>query len=170
MKEKILQTLRELGFICEFVDDLGYDFSYESTHYLYLPNDKDEKFLNICIPVIADMDSNNLLASYQMVDKLNHELKYTKAYVVSGKVWLFYERELLENDDLADVLAGMILCLDGCLHFAHHLYRQAGMPIDQDEEDGTDSDETETVEDDDTDSDGDDNPSSTEEDITDSKE
>lgn len=49
MKEKVLKALKELGFKLEEVEDFGYIFQYEGTHYLYAPNIMGEEFLNICI-------------------------------------------------------------------------------------------------------------------------
>ena len=32
-----------------------------------------------------------------LLEKINSTLKYIKAYIVGNRVWLFYERELIEQ-------------------------------------------------------------------------
>lgn len=41
MKEKILETLRMMGFEVEEMEGLGFGFRYEGINYLYMPNDED---------------------------------------------------------------------------------------------------------------------------------
>lgn len=47
MKEKILNTLKEIGFTVEEIEDFGFLFQYEGTNLVYTPYSKDENFLNI---------------------------------------------------------------------------------------------------------------------------
>lgn len=118
MKEKILETLSDLGFKLEEADDLGYSFFYEGTNYLYLPADDDEAFLNISIPGIEDFDENDPQKGLTLLEKINSNLKYVKAYIMGKYIWLFYERELFGNEDLKQVLSRMIMRLDTALFFA----------------------------------------------------
>ena len=117
MKEKILEALKALGFELEEMDGLGYDFQYEGKHYLYMYNEDDEDFLNISLPAVLDIDEENNLDFYKVMDKLNGTFKYVKANKLSDSMWLFYERELFGDEDLKQLLYRMILHLEAALNY-----------------------------------------------------
>lgn len=108
MKEKIFETLNAMGFNLTEVDTFGYAFKYEGVNFLYMYNEDDEKFLNLSIPCIHDLDKEDVIKYYALCDKINSTLKYVKAYTLNDSLWLFYERELFENDDLEELLSRMI--------------------------------------------------------------
>ncbi len=108
MKEKILETLNNLGFSLTEVGTLDYAFKYEGINFLYMYNEDDEKFLNLSIPDIYDLDKEDIIKYYTLCEKINSTLKYVKAYTFNDNLWLFYERELFENDDLEELLSRMI--------------------------------------------------------------
>jgi hypothetical protein len=118
MKEKILEAFAELGFQLEQMDDFGYGFSYEGTNFIFMPNSDDEEFLNICVPGIYDLEEESPLTFIELMNKINSTLKYIKAYELSKSIWLFYERELLGNEDLVKVISHMILHLEAGLMFS----------------------------------------------------
>ena len=119
MKEKILDAFKALGFEMEDMEGLGYGFQYEGKHFLYMYNEDDEDFLNIALPAVLDMDDENNVGFYQVMDKLNGTLKYVKAYTLNDSMWLFYERELFDDEDLKQILSRMILHLEAALMFLH---------------------------------------------------
>ena len=118
MKEKILEAFAELGFKLEQMDDFGYGFSYEGTNFIFMPNADDEEFLNICVPGIYDLEEESPLLFIELMNKINSTLKYIKAYELGKNIWLFYERELFGNEDLAKVISRMILHLEAGLMFS----------------------------------------------------
>ena len=118
MKEKILEAFAELGFKLEQMDDFGYGFSYEGTNFIFMPNSDDEEFLNICVPGIYDLEEESPLTFIELMNKINSTLKYIKAYELGKSIWLFYERELFGNEDLAKVISRMILHLEAGLMFS----------------------------------------------------
>ena len=118
MKEKILEAFAELGFQLEQMDDFGYGFSYEGTNFIFMPNSDDEEFLNICVPGIYDLDEESPLTFIELLNKINSTLKYIKAYELGKSIWLFYERELFGDEDLAKVISRMILHLEAGLMFS----------------------------------------------------
>ena len=137
MKEKILEAFAELGFQLEQMDDFGYGFSYEGTNFIFMPNADDEEFLNICVPGIYDLEEESPLSFIELMNKINSTLKYIKAYELGKSIWLFYERELFGDEDLAKVISRMILHLEAGLMF----YRKAMAEIKSNEEDkGEDND------------------------------
>ena len=137
MKEKILEAFAELGFQLEQMDDFGYGFSYEGTNFIFMPNADDEEFLNICVPGIYDLEEESPLSFIELMNKINSTLKYIKAYELGKSIWLFYERELFGDEDLAKVISRMILHLEAGLMFS----RKVMAEIKSNEEDkGEDND------------------------------
>lgn len=137
MKEKILEAFAELGFQLEQMDDFGYGFSYEGTNFIFMPNTDDEEFLNICVPGIYDLEEESPLLFIELMNKINSTLKYIKAYELGKSIWLFYERELFGDEDLAKVISRMILHLEAGLMFS----RKAMAEIKSNKEDkGEDND------------------------------
>ncbi len=111
MKEKVLEALRTLG--CEPKNlSFCYGFDYEDMHYLFLPNDNDENFLSFALPGVLKFEDENPLPTYKLMDKLNSSVKYVKATNLDGNAWLFYERELLGNEEMEEVVAAMIYSLE----------------------------------------------------------
>ena len=137
MKEKILEAFAELGFKLEQMDDFGYGFSYEGTNFIFMPNADDEDFLNICVPGIYDLEEESPLTFIELMNKINSTLKYIKAYELGKSIWLFYERELFGDEDLAKVISRMILHLEAGLMF----YRKAMAEIKSNEEDKGEDDD-----------------------------
>ena len=118
MKEKILAAFENLGFNLEDTESLGYTFNYEGINFLYMYNEDDENFLNISVPGIYDLEENNKEKYEELKEKINSTLKYIKAYTLGDSLWLFYERDLSNNDDLEEVIRCMILHLAAALVFA----------------------------------------------------
>ena len=143
MKEQILEAFRDLGFKLEEEEGMGYCFNYEGLNLLYMYNENDEEFLNIALPGIVEVESDNMLQICALLEKINSSLKYVKAYMLGNSVWLFYERELIEQreqsrtcsdyaesrekktegqlcgeEDLMTVISRMILHLEAGLVFA----------------------------------------------------
>ena len=168
MKEKILEAFRELGFKLEEEEGMGYFFNYEGLNLLYMYNENDEEFLNIALPGIVEVESDNMLQICALLEKINSSLKYVKAYMLGNSVWLFYERELIEQreqsrtcsdyaesrekktegqlcgeEDLMTVISRMILHLEAGLVFA----RKAMAEIEETMTNGcSDDDTTESAE------------------------
>ena len=137
MKEKILAAFDNLGFNLEDNESLGYHFYYEGINFLYMYNEDDEDFLNISVPGIYDLKENNKEDYNALKEKINSTLKYVKAYTLGDSLWLFYERDLLGNEDVEEVLRCMILHLAAALIFA----RDSIEKIDNGESDeGSDND------------------------------
>ena len=143
MKEKILEAFRDLGFKLEEEEGMGYCFNYEGLNLLYMYNENDEEFLNIALPGIVEVEDDKMLQICALLEKINSTLKYIKAYMLGNSVWLFYERELIEQreqsrtcsdyaesrekktesqlcgeEDLMTVISCMILRLEAGLVFA----------------------------------------------------
>lgn len=142
MKEKILNALVALGFDLEQLDDFGYGFQYEGTNFIWMPNDHDVSFLNIAIPAIlekGDTDDNNF---YELMNMLNSNMKYIKANTLGDSLWLFYERDVYdENEDLERILTRMIVHLHGSLME----FRKAICEANKESGDDSDNDDSEVV-------------------------
>lgn len=137
MKEKILAAFENLGFNLEDNESLGYHFYYEGINFLYMYNEDDEDFLNISVPSIYDFEKDNKEKYEELKEKINSTLKYVKAYTLGDSLWIFYERDLLGNEDLEEVIRHIILHLAAALMFA----RDSIEKIDNGESDeGSDND------------------------------
>lgn len=118
MKEKILEAFENLGFNLEETESLGFAFKYEGINFLYMYNENDEDFLCLSIPGIYDLEENNKEEYEILKEKINSNLKYVKAYTLGDSLWLFYERDLLGNEELEEVIRSMVLHLAAALVFA----------------------------------------------------
>lgn len=121
MKEKIMEAFAQLGFNLTEVENLGYAFSYEGINYLYLNSDDDEEFLNISVPGIYEVDEENATTYLAVCEKINSLRKYVKAYTFGDSLWIFYERALIGDENLEEVIRHMILHLAAALVFAHDI-------------------------------------------------
>ena len=119
MKEKIMEAFAQLGFNLTEVENLGYAFSYEGINYLYLNSDDDEEFLHISVPGIYEVDEENATTYLAVCEKINSLRKYVKAYTFGDSLWIFYERALIGDENLEEVIRHMILHLAAALVFAH---------------------------------------------------
>lgn len=133
IKDEILDAFDALGFKMEPIDDFGYGFDYEGSNYLYLPSDNDEDFVNVCIPGIYELEEGEDMLYYKLVDKINSSMKYVKSYKYGGRVWLFYERELIGGEDLMMLLSHMILSLEASYNFARKAMAELKASDDGDE-------------------------------------
>ena len=113
-----MEVFAELGFKLEQLDDLGYEFSYEGTNFIYMPSSDVDDFLNICVPGIYNWEEESSLIFIELMNKINSTLKYIKAYELGKSIWLFYERELFGDEDLMKIISRMILHLEAGLMFS----------------------------------------------------
>lgn len=134
MKEKIMEAFAELGFQLERMGDFGYGFSYEGTNFIYLSNDDDD-FLNISVPGIYDLEDGPPSTFIELMNKINSTLKYIKAYDLEQSIWLFYERELLGDEDLPKVISRMILHLEVGLMFSRKTIAEIKSNVDDKSQD-----------------------------------
>lgn len=118
--EKVLEALGALGFKLKQVEDALYTFDYEGREYWYLPSGN-ELLLNIAIPGICEFDEENTLSCFELEDRLNATLEFVKVYKASGHLWLFYERELMGEEDIRLVLAQMIARLESAMYVSEKI-------------------------------------------------
>ena len=150
-----MEAFSELGFKLEEEEGMGYSFNYEGLNLFYMYNENDEEFLNIALPGIIDVEEDRILQICALLEKSNSTLKYVKAYMVGNSVWLFYEREIIGEEDLMTVISRMILHLEAGLAFARKALAEMEATMasgSSDEEAADDSGEMaaeETMEDDD---------------------
>lgn len=143
MKEQVLKTLADLGFVTEQRGDHGYSFDYEECHLIYIATqDDDDEFLNIVAPHITDLNEMNELDFYKVIAFATQHLQYVKAYPYHDCLWLGYERQVRPGEDLEDILPRMIVSLERAIQFTHTLKArlEAGMNIDLTASDDNDDD------------------------------
>lgn len=133
MKEEVLNTLKKMGFELDELGELGYGFEYEGHRLVYMFSENDETFLNIAVPYAQEIDTDNELPYYQIMDHINSKLKYVKAYRIGDDIWLFVERELFEGENLNDSLISVINHLDAGLNILHRTMEMLKAEDDSDE-------------------------------------
>ena len=112
-----MDQLKAMGFELYVMGDFGCRFEYEGNRYLYIFTDEDEELLSIALPVVYQFEEKDSETFYRLMDKVNSRRKYVKANLQNGSMWLFYERELIGEEDLDRLLRRMILHLDSSLYF-----------------------------------------------------
>lgn len=120
MKEKIVEALRDLGFILEEVSGIGYHFKFEAVNMFYL-NSEDEKFVSIIVPGIFETENSDMDVVYKTMEKVNSTLKYVKAYLWNDSITLTYEREMFGEENLEEMLGSMIVQLESALRFSRNV-------------------------------------------------
>lgn len=118
MQEKILEAFENLGFKMQPAESAGFIFEYEGNKFLYMSHNNDEEFFSISLPSFYDFEEDNATIYNALSEKINSTLKYVKAYTLGNSMWLFYERELLGEDDFEKLIYHMIMHLDAALLFA----------------------------------------------------
>lgn len=109
-EEKVIQSLKEMGFNPEQLDTHVHVFTFEENPFVLFSDDDDET-LRITIPNILDIDENNELAVYEAMNEINLSIKYIKLCKFGDSVWCFHEQRHDEDDDLEDLIRFSILLL-----------------------------------------------------------
>ena len=74
-----------------------------------------------CAPCdLLDYVIQEMTERIEAMERLNATLKYVKTYKAFGGLTLFYERELMEDEDLKGVIRRMIMHLEAGHFFLHH--------------------------------------------------
>ena len=55
-----------------------------------------------------------------LAERVNAMLKYVKAYRLGKTLWLFYERELLSEENLPQIISRMVVRLEAANCFVHY--------------------------------------------------
>ena len=115
MNEKVLETLKKLGFVTIPVENFHL-FEYEGRGFFYYVDD--DSFLSIVLPNLMDADSDDeeehedkFMDLLKMQVEVNNKVKYVKAFVRQDSLWLSYEREVYAEEDLEELIPKMILHL-----------------------------------------------------------
>ena len=153
MKEKIVEALRDLGFILEEVSGIGYHFKFEAVNMFYL-NSEDEQFVSIIVPGIFETENSDMDVVYKTMEKVNSTLKYVKAYLWNDSITLTYEREMFGEENLEEMLGSMIVQLESALRFSRNVIETLQNETnDADADDEADDADVEEMDADDSDAD-----------------
>lgn len=114
MKEKVLESLKKMGFVTTALDNY-HMFEYEGKGYLYSVDDDDDSFLSIALPNIMNAESDDeeehddkFSEILKMECEVNSNVKYVKALIVKESLWLTYEREVYAEEDYEQLLPMII--------------------------------------------------------------
>lgn len=120
MKEEIFTAFKELGFTLTPTGETWQMFEYEGVAFVVRQDDDDdESFFCMAVPQIADFENYSLPVICALNECVNSTIKYVKANVISESVWLFYERELIEDEiNFEEVISHMVQRLMASYIFA----------------------------------------------------
>lgn len=135
MKEKILETFSQLGFQLRDAEGIGYVFDYEGMRLLCMFNDQDKDFFSIALPSFYEYDEENAGKYCALAERINSTMKYIKAYTLGGSMWLFYEREVLDGENIEDIIQHMIFRLEFGLIFARKAIEDIDASFGKEDED-----------------------------------
>lgn len=156
MQDKVLQTLDEMGFKTEALENDIFSFEYENTKLLFMPGGLENEMLVFCVPGIFLINEEHLWISAVLMEKINNETCFIKSFMLGEHVALFYERELFGNDDLEETISRMVIHLhkaqEIALMYADGLMKKFGpkdnSALDETEEEDWEDDELENNTDD----------------------
>lgn len=113
MKNKVIATLQELGFVIYQSMD-SFVFEYEGKYFMYINDDKDKDYMTIIHPYLIkavegeEGHKDKIVNLYTMQFVVNSNVKYVKAYVCGESLWLAYEHEFNAQEDLGELITKMI--------------------------------------------------------------
>ena len=76
----------------------------------------------------------------EVMNKVNSTLKYIKAYAMGESLWLFYERDVMGEEDFPLTISRMIRHLEAAMYFAHKSIAEIKESANRDESDTDDFD------------------------------
>lgn len=112
MKRVILETLKELGFELTKQAKNAYMFDYEQLKFLCTTERNDDEYLSISLPGIVKMDGESNGIAQELMDHINLNMRYVKAFPVDGVVWISYEICLQDGMDMRECIKHMIGTLE----------------------------------------------------------
>lgn len=112
IKEEVLCSLRELGFLPEQISDAVYSIDYEESKIYYMVEGDDIKSVSFATTKIFDITDENRQAVNSALLQLNNHVKFVQANAPSGKcVWLSYHHFFGDNVVTTDVIGHMVKAL-----------------------------------------------------------
>lgn len=101
-RELMEEYLSREGFRYE-KENYGLSFRYEGANFLFIANDNDNDFFQLAMPGIFDVDSDNIVAVYKAMDKVNVGQKVVKCGIMGNdSVWVFFEILIDRSPELKD--------------------------------------------------------------------
>ena len=154
MKEKVLETLKKLGFVTIEIDNY-HMFEYEGKGYLYSVDDNDDSFLSFAIPNIMNAESDdeeeyddNFSEMLRVECEVNSKVKYVKALIVKDSLWLACEREVYAEENYEQLVPMMILRLFKAAEFVREEFAKSQLEAELDAAEDDASDTCPSIEDD----------------------
>ncbi|MCQ2258460.1 MAG: hypothetical protein MJZ41_10785 [Bacteroidaceae bacterium] len=102
--ELMLKFLKEQGFLPETLDNGNILFKYQMSSFLYIENDEDESFFQLCMPSIFNVTEDNREAALIAANAVSSCMKVAKAVVFEDDVWLITECLLDSTPVLEDLV------------------------------------------------------------------
>ena len=112
--EMVLEFLRKEGFCPDVDQDNGnIVFKFQMTTFIFVNNDADEDFFQLCMPNIYDVTDDNREMVFEAMNKVNYTLKVMKAAIIHDSVCLFFENLLDQTPDVTTIIPRALAILQG---------------------------------------------------------
>lgn len=114
MRQDILQALKALDLqqLRKAEHDI-YAFTHKERTYLFVY--KPNNFVQICLPEAIKADGLSELATYKLMERINSEIRYIKAFLVDNKILFACETLMPEGVDVKKYIHTMLYVLDGAV-------------------------------------------------------
>ena len=95
--------------------------------------------MSIAIPAVLEKSDIDEHIFYRLINHLNCTQKYIKAISLSDRLWILYERELIDEDDrLEHVISEMITSLESAILNLYNSIQESEGRTDEEVESNTD--------------------------------
>lgn len=103
MNKQILDFLKKQGLAPE-MEDGNIVFKYQMRSFKVYREKDDERFLNIAMPFIYDVDKNNYYDVLAALDKVNQGTKLVKLYISNDGVYVGAEQFLDSDPNFDEII------------------------------------------------------------------
>ncbi len=103
MLEKVFEYLKNEGLVPERVDN-RIRFKYQMFYFVIFGETDDERFLNITLPEIYEVNADNRIDALEAINTVNDGTKLVKLYIYDNEVWVGVEQLLDSTPDLGDII------------------------------------------------------------------
>lgn len=121
MLEKVFEYLKNEGLVTERVDN-RIRFKYQMFYFVIFGETDDERFLNITLPEIYEVNADNRIDALEAINTVNDGTKLVKLYIYDNEVWVGVEQLLDSTPDLGDIIPRTLrVLIDGRERFYNAL-------------------------------------------------
>lgn len=113
LEKRVIKHLHSMGFETKKFGEYIYVFEYEEMRILYTPDDEDENYLFISLPIICQVTKENRTKVLKAIEDCARVVKYSKMHLLDGDVGVLacYEHYLTDTKKLPELLEHILQVL-----------------------------------------------------------